>query len=77
MPAPAGKLASGKPFSEAYVLPTAGFRPVRRHSAGLPLCTKPMSGGNAEETEIYLTGMPSHAWSSLDAAFQTFLGSRV
>jgi hypothetical protein len=39
-------------FSEAYVLPTAQLRPVRRHSAELPLCTKPMSGGNAEEMKL-------------------------
>jgi hypothetical protein len=57
MPAPAAKLASGKPFSEAYVLRTAGFRPVRRHSAELPFCTKPVSGGNAEETEMKLSSV--------------------
>jgi hypothetical protein len=57
MPAPAAKLASGKPFSEAYVLGTAGFRPVRRHSAELPFCTKPVSGGNAEETEMKLSSV--------------------
>jgi hypothetical protein len=57
MSAPAGKLVSGRPFSEAYVLLTAELRPVRRHSADLPLCTKPVSGGNAEETEMKLSSV--------------------
>jgi hypothetical protein len=52
-----GIIRSGKPFSEAYVLPTAGFRPVRRNSVELPLCTKPVSGGKREETEMKLASV--------------------